>query len=281
MRYLYQYSSFITAGNDPNTPGTLADVQFDSDQYKLGYLAFIRLIGTVYFKKYSSGFQTQSPSEHFSKFKDKGLTVQEQHSKWLDDIRQTIWYRTKFENEMIASDEILMFHWKRSCWVLNMWKQADQNEMHLQPMTSFGWRITDGILKIEWDTESNIKNIRERVHVLTKGYKCTTGCSTNRCSCRKNEKKCSVGCECTNCTKSSQGDTHSTNTQEDTELSDLAIEEEPSTLPVDEIMNIIFGRSQDESRDMESTNVSDTEEPICTMNTAVDIQHSNEDMEVQ
>ena len=182
---------------------------------------------------------------------------------------------------MIASDEALMLHWKRSCWVLNMWKQADQNEMHLQPMTSFGWRITDGILKIEWDTESNIKNIRERVYVLTKGCKCTTGCSTNRCSCRKNEKKCSVGCECTNCTNSSQGDTHSTNTQEDTELGDLAIEEEHSTLPVDEIMNIIFGRSQDESRDTESTSVSDTEEPICTMNTAVDIQHSNEDMEVQ
>lgn len=31
--------------------------------------------------------------------------MEEQHSKWLDSIRQTIWYRTKFENEMIASDD--------------------------------------------------------------------------------------------------------------------------------------------------------------------------------
>ena len=187
---------------------------------------------------------------------------------------------------MIASDETLMLHWKRSCWVIDMWKQADQNEMYLQPITSYGWRSTDGILKIEWDTESNIKNIRECVHILTKGYKSTTGCSTNRCSCRKNGKKCSVRCEYTNSVNVSQGDTHSTITQEDTELRDLSIEEEHATIPVDEIMNLVFGRTQDESRDTESTydSNSDTEKPTCTMNVAessVDSQHSDEDIEVQ
>ena len=128
LRYFYQYTSFITAGNDPSTPGTLYDVGLESNNYKLGYLAFLRLIGTVYFKKHSSGFDTQSPVTHFSHFGNQGLTVEEQHSKWLDSIRQTIWYRTKFENEMIASDDALMLHWKRSCWILHMWSQADQNE---------------------------------------------------------------------------------------------------------------------------------------------------------
>ena len=35
------------------------------------------------------------------------------YSKILRSVRNTIWYRTKFENEMVASDEALMFHWKR------------------------------------------------------------------------------------------------------------------------------------------------------------------------
>ena len=113
-RYFYQYTSFITAGNDPSTPGTLYDVGLESDNYKLGYLAFLRLKGTVHFKKHSSGFDTQSPVTHFSHFGKQGLTVEEQHSKCLDSIQQTIWYRTKFENEMTASDDTLMLHWKRT-----------------------------------------------------------------------------------------------------------------------------------------------------------------------
>jgi len=74
--------------------------------------------------------------------------VEEQHSKWLDSIRQTIWYRTKFENEMTASDDTLMLHWKRSCWILHMWSQADQNEMLLLPMTSYGRCMNDGTLTV-------------------------------------------------------------------------------------------------------------------------------------
>ena len=42
LRYFFQYAAFITAGSDPETPGTLADIQLEEDKYKLGYLAFIR-----------------------------------------------------------------------------------------------------------------------------------------------------------------------------------------------------------------------------------------------
>ena len=34
------------------------------------------------------------------------LTVEQQHSNWLEDIHQTISYRVKFENE-IPSDKVL------------------------------------------------------------------------------------------------------------------------------------------------------------------------------
>ena len=93
-----------------------------------------RLIGTVYFKKHASGFGTYSPAAHFQKFTDPTLTVREQHSAWLEDIRQNISYRIKFENEMVPSDEALKLHWKRSCWVIHMWKQSDQNRMVLEPI---------------------------------------------------------------------------------------------------------------------------------------------------
>ena len=39
------------------------------------------------------------------KFVDTELTVEEQHH---NDIRETIWYRVKFDNEMIASNDALL-----------------------------------------------------------------------------------------------------------------------------------------------------------------------------
>ena len=41
------------------------------------------------------------------------LTVEQQHSNWLEDIHQSISYRVKFENE-IPSDKVLKFHWAHS-----------------------------------------------------------------------------------------------------------------------------------------------------------------------
>ena len=67
LRYLYQYAAFITGESNPDTPGTLADTELEGEKYKLGYLEFIRLIGTVYFKKHSSGFQIPVPKSSLFK----------------------------------------------------------------------------------------------------------------------------------------------------------------------------------------------------------------------
>ena len=203
----------------------------------------------------------------------KNLSVEEQHLKWLDNIRKTIWYRIKFENEMIVSDDALMLHWKRSCWILNMWHQADKSKMNLNPMTSYSWKVQDGILHIEWDTETNISTIKDRVKALTKGCKCTTGRTTNRCSCRRNRNKCSIGCECTNCVNIPQGNLK--DQSQDTELKHLATEEEHTT---DETMVHIFGRSpglqqtgSDTGSDTES--ISDIEDAM--VDNSVDSQLSD------
>ena len=254
MRYFFQYASFVTAGDHTSTPGTLANTNLNSD-YKTGFLAFVRLVGTVYFKKHASGFGTASPPAHFKNFTTPGLTVEQQHSNWLEDIRQNISYRVKFENEMIPSDEALKLHWTRSCWIIHMWRQADHNTMSLQPITQYGWSITNDKLTIVWDTTENMQAVRDRVKLLMRGCKCVTGCNT-RCSCRRNDRQCSEGCECINCTNIS------VNTSEDNEIAEIALEEAVTTNGIedketDELMDWIFGSGQFEEN-------------------IVDVQHSSE-----
>ncbi len=115
------------------------------------------------------------------------------HAAWLDDIRETVWARINYEDEMIPS---LDAHWNRSCWILDMWRQADKNTMNLKVI---GWTLKDGVLSVDWDRETNISSIESRVFLLMKGCKCKTGCKTAHCGCRKKGKNCSEGHSCLHC----------------------------------------------------------------------------------
>ena len=79
------------------------------------------------------------------------------------------------------------------------WTQSDRNTMVLPPITEHGWTLQDTSLKIIWDTEQNMQKVRERVNILFGGCKCRTGCKSRVCGCRRKQKLCSEGCECTNC----------------------------------------------------------------------------------
>ena len=162
LRYFFQYASFITAGSShhSSTAGTLADTDLDSS-YESGYLAFFRLVGTVYFKKYSTGFDTRSPFSHFMKFSTESR--EEQHSKWIESIRETIWVRTKSECEMVPSNDALMLHWKRSCWVVHMWREANRAQQVFKPLAGNGWEIVNGEIQVVWDSQENIEDVRSRV----------------------------------------------------------------------------------------------------------------------
>ncbi len=61
MRYFYQYAEFISSGNE-RTPGTPADTGLGITELNEGFLAFLRQVGTAYFKKDATGFATQSPT---------------------------------------------------------------------------------------------------------------------------------------------------------------------------------------------------------------------------
>ena len=110
LRYFYQYAHFITG--DKDLPGTLADTS--ESHYEKGYLSFLRLIGTIYFKKHNTAFDTPSPVCYFRVFSSPHTPVRQQHIAWLDDIRQSVRLRVKFENEVIPSSEALLLHWQRA-----------------------------------------------------------------------------------------------------------------------------------------------------------------------
>ena len=219
MCYFFQYASFITG---TGSEGSLANNSFKDNDYENGFLSFLRLVGTVYFKKHSTGFDTHSPASHFLNF----TTIQyiAQHKQWLSDIRENISDRAMYDTGMIPSTEALFYHWKRTCWILNMWGQADQNNIVLEPISNYGWNVESETLSVQWDTEENMQMVRERVNVLLRGCKCVTGCTTRACGCRKKDKKCTVGCQCTN---SMNHEMVATN--EDSELAILALEEDVTT----------------------------------------------------
>ena len=104
---------------------------------------------------------------------------------------------------MIPSVGVLKRHWKRSCWVLHMWRQATQNRMLLPPPAGNGWMKQEGKFLIDWDSKESMQTVRQRVDLLLKGCACKGGCNTRKCGCKKNGLSCCPGCRCVNCTNCS------------------------------------------------------------------------------
>ena len=50
---------------------------------------------------------------------------------------------------MMPSLDVLWRHWLRSCWIIDMWRQADVNRMDVKPVTDYGWKTVDQCLLIE------------------------------------------------------------------------------------------------------------------------------------
>ena len=100
---------------------------------------------------------------------------------------------------MIPTDSALKLHWSRSCWVIDMWRQAPTNSYTLQPLNGHRWTTENNSLSIVWDVPENVSKVCERVAVLFQGCSCKTGCKTRRCKCVQKSSKCLAGCKCLNC----------------------------------------------------------------------------------
>ena len=68
-----------------------------------------------------------------------------------------------------------------------------------------------------------MKRIQDRISSLVKGCKCVTGCTTNRCKCRKMTESCSAGCECINCNNTSSFSRNTTSHQDTSSSRDIVI----------------------------------------------------------
>ena len=161
-------------------------------------MAFFCLIGTVYFKEHATGFDTPPPATHFSKFINSTSTTIQKHITWLD-IWQNIWDRLSCESDMIPSVDALWRHWKRACWVMDMWHQAEVNVLEVKPIIDYGWMISEGNLIIEWDSNDNIQAIQQQIRQMCQRLQMChwmLDCSLWR---KKKGQQCSIGCSCTNC----------------------------------------------------------------------------------
>ena len=128
----YQHANFI---NDINLLGTLADIMQHNEEH--GFLAFLRLIGSVYFKRYKSAFAQPTPAAYFHSISEN-LDSKEHHMKWINSIRATIWPYTQTPEDELPSTDSLQYHWKRSMWTANTWRQALKNTMEPLAITHYG-----------------------------------------------------------------------------------------------------------------------------------------------
>ena len=151
---LFEYSGFICS-DTIQAPGILAD----SDTNSNGFMSFLRLVGCAYFRKHKAVFLPSfpTPTTLFNSLFIDGQEPPAHHSAWLDLIREKIWSRIKYEDEMVPSYEALLRHWQRSCWVASVWSQSTSNHITYPPLHNRGWKQPDpNTLSIDWDSENNV-----------------------------------------------------------------------------------------------------------------------------
>ena len=86
MRYFFQNAWFITGTQD--IPGTLAHTA--PGRLEEGFLSFVRLIGTVYFKKHLSEFIVNTPRALYMSLTQSSVGPMQQHKQFIQAIRETV-----------------------------------------------------------------------------------------------------------------------------------------------------------------------------------------------
>ncbi|XP_072051451.1 uncharacterized protein [Amphiura filiformis] len=179
---------FITGGY---LQGTLD--QFGPDEYEHGLLAFYRLVGCVYFRKFTSSFSEDSPEDFFNAVEAENEVSR--HLIFISSMRQKFFHRIFTEQEWMPTPEALRFHWLRSCWTAQLWHQAGKSIVHVPDFTKYGWENHDNKVSIIWDTPENINKVKSFVKLLKSGCGCKKDCGErSRCGCRQAGRYCNSNC---------------------------------------------------------------------------------------
>ena len=201
LNNFFQYASFICGHN---MPGCLHHTSSDNLQH--GFLSFIRLIGTCYFKKHLTAFVALKGCkmpQHLLNSIDPSLQPEQRHKVWFNTIREVVSDRIVNEEDRMPTIMSLWRHWLRCCWVSQMWQHSCQGDIFssLLPPEDSGWLLkADGNYIIDWEATEVQQMIKDNIEFLTKGCSCTKGCRTLRCGCRKKQRSCGPGCLCQGCT---------------------------------------------------------------------------------
>lgn len=172
----------------------------------MGFLAFLRLIGSLYFKKYWAAIVTvhdcETPQQLFQLASDTMDDV-EKHNWWIEVIRKVVSERIVSEEDRLPSTGALRRHWARTCWISQYWYNStnhDTREGLPQPEQS-GWLLqADGTYTFDWDSPELQERVKNTVEFLTKGCSCSkTHCRNCQCSCRKQGRHCGPACKCRQC----------------------------------------------------------------------------------
>ena len=195
----FQHAAFIT-GNQMT--GSLSDTA--ESKTEVGFLAFLRLIGTLYFKKHYSALVslkgTETPQQLFHACHEQNH--QEKHLQWYKAIRAIVGDRITCEQERMPSHSSMWRHWLRSCWIASMWSNSSKDDLQLSLPSpdDYGWKkSTDGTYVVDWECPAVQQQVQDTINFLTKGCTCKKGCLSQRCGCKKGGRHCGPGCNCQNC----------------------------------------------------------------------------------
>jgi hypothetical protein len=241
--------------------------QASTQTWQLGFKAFCRLLGCVFLKKCASSFEYKmkfkkkpTPHEIYDKIVEENSSMSEEHllKEWLEQIRSAIMKTEGCQSEenWLPSDEALNFHWKRCCYVVQIWEQADVTLMLYPEITEWGWSYVDNELVFMWDSDSNVQRIERYRKLWTKGCKCKSTsrpCKSRACGCKKFDKPCGPACMC--CTDSCQNKPSDPSIQG---MMDAMYPEDENILDIVELMRPVEYLSDDES-ESESSDISDAE----------------------
>ena len=172
-----------------------------AEKVQSSLMGFYRLIGCLYFLKFRNAFTEFSPVENFINFEsNSSLSCRYQiQTEWLESIRIKTIERSDYEEGSMPSVDALRRHWLRSTYVSLLWQQASCRHVVMPHLELYGWNIVDGVLYCDWDSPENIFKVKDRVAFVTKGCSCKTGCTQQKCSCKKASKLCGPGCKCLGC----------------------------------------------------------------------------------
>ena len=213
LKVFTSHAKFI-CGN--NMPGCLSNTFQDQDN---GFLAFLRLVGTLYFSRHHSAFsvhhQCETPQQLFSATHASDCSINN-HNAWIDTIRGVVSERILSEEERMPSTSALRRHWDRTCWISKFWNNSILQDIQqgLPLPENSGWlKHSSNEYAIDWDSREVQERVQGTIEFLTKGCSCKKSkCQSSRCTCKQKDKLCGPACKCIDClNKSRQGD----NTEED------------------------------------------------------------------